>query len=609
MAETLRVLVVDDNPGDRELVRVSLAQDRHREYDLAEARSLADALDQIHAADLVLLDLHLPDAEGTEGLGELRRADFTGPVLVLSRQEDEQVARELLQAGAQDYLIKGQLSEALLTRSISHAIERHRLGELSDERRRQLERSEATFRALAHGADGLVVLVDGSVRYANPAAETLLGRSSDDLLGTQLPLSLDNGDLQEELLPRPDGTTVPVEVRLSPTEWEGQDASLASLRDISGRHELTERVRMAQALSLVGRLAGGVAHDFNNILTGMLGHLDLLSEDLESTTHAPAIAALLDGSERAARLTQRLLAFAQRQVVQPRAVDVNKVIDHLERWLSYLGGEDVQLLLRLEAGLPRIEADPLELDQILFNLVGNACDAVSNGGQVTVRTRFELRDEPWVVIEVHDDGPGIPQDIQQNLFEPFVTTKESTGGIGLGLPTVSDIVERRGGTISFESRDGEGTTFTIRLPPSSAGSTLTSDSFPPVAAEEPGARRILVVDDDQAIRQLLKAALEAAGFEVSVAPDGAEGLARGRELAGAIDLLITDVMMPGMRGDELAAQLQKAQPGLRALLISGFARDALGEDSVPGPGLAFLAKPFRTGELLRQVRGLLNAGA
>ncbi len=608
MAETLRVLVVDDSPGDRELVRVSLAQDRHRDYDLAEARSLADALDQLHAADLVLLDLHLPDAEGTEGLAALRNADFAGPVLVLSREEDEQVASELLQAGAQDYLIKGQLSEALLTRSISHALERHQLRELADERRLQLERSEATFRSLAHGADGLLVLVEGCVRYANPAAEALLGRSGGDLLGTHLPLSLDTGALQEELLPRPDGSTVPVEVRLTPTEWEGQTASLATLRDITGRRELTERVRMAQALSLVGRLAGGVAHDFNNILTGMLGHLDMLSEDLQATSHAPAIAALLDGSERAARLTQRLLAFAQRQVVQPRAVDVNKVIDHLERWLSHLGGENVQLLLRLEAGLPRVEADPLELDQILFNLVGNACDAVSDGGRVTVRTRYELQDEPWVVIEVHDDGPGIPHDIQQNLFEPFVTTKESTGGIGLGLPTVSDIVERRGGSISFESNDVAGTTFTIRLPPSSAGSTLTSDSFPPVAADEPGSRRILVVDDDQAIRQLLKAALEAAGFEVIVAPDGAEGLARGRELAGAIDLLITDVMMPGMRGDELATQLQKAQPGLRALLISGFARDALGEESVPGPGLAFLAKPFRTGELLRQVRKLLNGG-
>ena len=606
MAETLRVLVVDASSGGRELVRVTLAADHNNDYDLTEADSLAQGLQLLDRADLVLLDLELPDARGVQGLARLRAAGFEGPILVLSSRRDEAQARELLQAGAQDYLVKDPSLEGVLSHAFTFAVERQQLRRLAVDRLAQLEHREASFRSLAASADGMIVLVDGRVRYANPAAERLLGRAGVDLLGSSLALELLEGTPREQEFTRRDGTTVLAETRSTETVWEGQPGWVVNLRDISGRRELAERVRMAQALTLVGRLAGGVAHDFNNLLTGMLGHLDMLAEDLAGTAHDKSIAALIDGAERAARLTQRLLAFANRQVVQPKAVDINKVVEHLERWLTHLCGDGVNLMLRLEDGLPRVEADPLELDQILFNLVGNARDAVVSGGRVTVRTRYELADEPWVVIEVQDDGHGIPESVQQNLFEPFVTTKEASGGIGLGLPTVADIVERRGGTITFETGAEGGTTFIVRLPPSRPGSTLTSDSFPPIAAEEPEARRILVVDDDQAIRQLLKAALETAGFVVEVAPDGAEGLARGRELAGTIDLLITDVMMPGLRGDELAAKLQKAQPGLRALLISGFARDALGEDSLPGPGLAFLAKPFRTGELLRQVRLLLN---
>ncbi len=601
MAEPVRVLLVDDDLRARDAVREALSA-AFLSFDLhavGEYAAALTSLDEVEA-DVVLVSSQLRGVSAQDAVRTLVDRSDRAPVIVLCGLEEEDRATEMLQAGAQETLVKGPFTEELLGRTIKHAIERQSLIRLAEERLHRLEASEASFRAVAHGADGIAVVVGGVVQWANPAALELLGAN---LIGGSLPFEARETGSSEVTLHRDQGPLT-VEAQATPTDWEGEPALLVTVRDVTGRHELAERVRKVQALSLVGRLAGGVAHDFNNILTGMLGNLDLLEDAVSGTDAQVQLNAVIDGAEQAARLTQRLLAFGQQQVVQPRAQDVVRVIHRVERWLRHLCTTAIELRLELLDGLPAVEADPVELEQILFNLVGNARDAIPDEGTITVGVRLEhIDDIECVALTVADNGTGIAADVRDQLFEPFVTTKEDTGGVGLGLPTVADIVERRGGRIDFESKPGIGTTFTVWLPTLGQDGE-TSDLGMPTAADR--GEVVLIVDDDQAIRQLLRAALVTSGYTVETAPDGAEGLRLARKLGERLDLLVTDVMMPGMRGDDLAATLQSEQPGLKALLISGFAQTALNEGRELSESTDFLGKPFRTGDLLRRVRGLLN---
>ena len=601
MVDHVRVLLVDDDLNTRDAVRDALSAtlssfDLHAVGDLELGLRALDS----SAMDVVLVSSSLTDVDGPTAVQALLERSNRAPVIVLCSLDDEHRAPELLQAGAQDTLTKGPFTEELLGRAIKHAMERQALIRLAEGRLHRLEASEASFRAVAHGADGIAVVVGGLVQWANPAALELLGAN---LLGAALPFEVRETGTSESTLHRDHGPLT-IEAQAAPTDWDGEPAVLVTVRDVTGRHELAERVRKVQALSLVGRLAGGVAHDFNNILTGMLGNLDLLEDAVSGTEAQAQLKAVIEGAEQAARLTQRLLAFGQQQTVQPRAQDVGRVIKRVERWLRHLCSTDIQLRFALAEGLPPVEADPVELEQILFNLVGNARDAIDGEGVITIRTGLERVDGiDCVVLSVADDGAGIPEAVRGQLFEPFVTTKEGSGGVGLGLPTVADIIERRGGRIDFASETDRGTTFTIWLPALGEEGEASDVGLTPAADE---GEIVLIVDDDQAIRQLLKAALAASGYVVEVAPDGAEGLRRARELGDRLDLLVTDVMMPGMRGDELAETLQSEQPGLKALLISGFAQSALNEGRALSESTDFLGKPFRTGDLLRRVRGLLD---
>ncbi len=601
LARHIRVLLVEDDLAAADGVQEALES----VLPTSELRCVPDANEALAAVDETLFDVVLLSsrAGGVDGVDSMRTLIDGGvraPIIVLCAPDEEDRTEEMLHAGAQDAMTRGPFAEELLGRTIRHAIERQGLIRLAEERLRSLEASEASFRALAQGADGIAVVVDGRVQWANPAARSLLGAN---VVGSPLPLEIEAGGTAEVSLHRDLGPLT-VEARATESTWDEEPALLVTLRDVTGRHELAERVRKVQALSLVGRLAGGVAHDFNNILTGMLGNLDMLLEEASDPRAQGQLKAVIEGAEQATRLTQRLLAFGHQQLVQPRPQDVSRVVRRVERWLRHLCGADVELRLALNESLPTTEADPVELEQILFNLVGNARDAIDGPGTITVGTRLERVDGiDCVVLSVQDTGSGIPESMQSQLFEPFATTKEASGGVGLGLPTVADIVERRGGRIDFDTDPDQGTTFTIWLPATSDPGEISQQGLTEPTLE---GEVVLVVDDDQAIRQLLRAALEAAGYTVETAPDGAEGLRRARALGDRLDLLVTDVMMPGMRGDELASTLQDEMPGLRALLISGFAQNALNDGRELGETTGFLGKPFRTGDLLRQIRALLD---
>jgi two-component system, cell cycle sensor histidine kinase and response regulator CckA len=351
--------------------------------------------------------------------------------------------------------------------------------------------------------------------------------------------------------------------------------------------ETSEQLRQAQKMESIGRLAGGVAHDFNNLLLVINGYSEFLSSSLVDERQRHFAAEIRSAGERAAGLTQQLLAFSRRQVLQPRVVDLNESIRDLHGMLRSLIGEGIRVELSLDGDLRAIEADPGQVGQVLLNLAVNARDAMAGSGTLEIST-FNAGDE--VVLEVADTGTGMDESTRSRIFEPFFTTKDVGQGTGLGLSTVYGVVTQSGGTIDVRSAPGEGTTFSIRLPATDRVEAVEPDVD---VAGTPAAERILVVDDEQIVRDLLAHTLRRQGYDVEVAA----GARDARALEGPWDLLLTDVVMPEMDGVELARHVDAR----RVLFMSGYDQRALAESAG-----AFLQKPFSGDELARSIRALLD---
>ena len=387
-------------------------------------------------------------------------------------------------------------------------------------------------------------------------------------------------------------------------------------REITERKRLEEELRQSQKMEAIGRLAGGIAHDFNNLLTVVQGHLQLLLERLTpGNPLRPDLEEIDRAASRASSLTRQLLAFSRRQILQPRRVDLVAVVGEMEKLLRRLIGEDVRLETRAQSPSAPVDADPSQLEQILLNLAVNARDAMPYGGtfrietgSVAVRPGDEEGVPPgdYIALTVADTGVGMTEETKQHIFEPFFTTKEQGKGTGLGLSMVYGIVKQSGGEISIDSAPGQGTTFRILLPRSRTADGEAEPPAPAVtpAAPAPTASRILLVEDDEAVRSLVRRSLERMGMTVLTAPDGDSALQIAREI-GEIDLLLTDITMPGMDGRELVRRLRAADPSIRALLMSGYARgEALRDGGDPAAG--FLQKPFTPTELAHAVSAALQ---
>jgi two-component system, cell cycle sensor histidine kinase and response regulator CckA len=351
--------------------------------------------------------------------------------------------------------------------------------------------------------------------------------------------------------------------------------------------ETSEQLRQAQKMESIGRLAGGVAHDFNNLLLVINGYSEFLSSSLVDERQRHFAAEIRSAGERAAGLTQQLLAFSRRQVLQPRVVDLNESIRDLHGMLRSLIGEGIRVELSLDGDLRAIEADPGQVGQVLLNLAVNARDAMAGSGTLEIST-FNAGDE--VVLEVADTGTGMDESTRSRIFEPFFTTKDVGQGTGLGLSTVYGVVTQSGGTIDVRSAPGEGATFSIRLPATDRVEAVEPDVD---VAGTTAAERILVVDDEQIVRDLLAHTLRRQGYDVEVAA----GARDARALEGPWDLLLTDVVMPEMDGVELARHVDAR----RVLFMSGYDQRALAESAG-----AFLQKPFSGDELARSIRALLD---
>lgn len=484
-----------------------------------------------------------------------------------------------------------------------------------------LRRAEETFEQLFQLVpDGVIVsrAGDGVVLEVNDAycwlvqltREQVIGKAIGELgVWTDLverEVALDrlqrDGEVKEFpfRLRRQDGASWEAVLSARIVILDGQVCHLAVVRDVHERVRLEKRLAQGQRLEAVGRLAGGVAHDFNNLITGMRGYADLLLDDLPlDHPHRADLHEIQRASSRAADLTRQLLTFARRQVATPRLLDLNRVVRDAEPLLRKLLGRSVELDINLAPGEVPVVVDPAQFEQVLTNLATNARDAMAGGGRVLVRTAIEADS---ATLSVTDHGVGIPADALPHLFEPFYTTKPDGKGTGLGLATVYGIVEQSEGRIEVDSMVGIGTTMRILLPLSADRPGQEDGSSLPVPISA-GTETVLVVDDEIQIRDLCSRLLGRLGYTTYTAQDGQAALAV-LEAHPGIALVVSDMVMPGMGGAELAGKLRELHPGIALILMSGFSAEP---DSHQVEGASFLPKPFTVGELAMAVRRALDA--
>ena len=391
--------------------------------------------------------------------------------------------------------------------------------------------------------------------------------------------------------------------------------------DVTKRKLLEEQLLQSQKMEAVGLLAGGVAHDFNNALSVITGYSGLLQMQLPTddplVRYAEEIA---KAAHRAAGLTRQLLAFSRKQVIQPVILDLNSLIVEMEKMLRRLIGENIEIFITRDASLARVKADASQMEQILMNLAVNARDAMLQGGKVTIRTanadldetyslqHFHFKPGRYVILSFSDTGCGMDKETMAHIFEPFFTTKEPGKGTGLGLSTVYGIVKQNGGYISAHSEPGQGTTFKIYLP-QAAGMVGSAPALATAEILPRGSETILLVEDEEALRTLARNCLESQGYCVLEAADGNAAIATAEKHSGPIELLLTDVIMPGMNGRHLADRLTELRPAIKVLYLSGYASDLIAQYGVLDPGILLLEKPFTLRALLIKVQQALGTSA
>ncbi|WP_433376329.1 ATP-binding protein [Actinoplanes sp. CA-142083] len=500
-----------------------------------------------------------------------------------------------------------------------------------------MEWSEELAGGLLQAAPDAILVMegDGRIVLVNDRAEELYGWRRDELLGTHIEAlvtddarmmpserrkRLDEGragpvGAVTTTIRRRDGKEIPVESSVSIVDTPQGRLAVCVIRDLSERARAEQEkarlraeanVHRSQRLESLGQLAGGIAHDFNNMLGVIVNYANFVIEEAESPSpDLKAIAAdagqVVRAGQRGTDLTHQLLAFARREVVRPQVLDLNAVISSVEEMLRRSLGEHISLLVRASPGLPAVVCDPGQIEQLLVCLAVNARDAMPGGGDLVIDTS---RHGDQVRLRVSDSGQGMPVDVMERAFEPFFTTKGSGGGSGLGLATVYGIVTQAGGEVSLASSVGLGTTVTVLLPASSDKSDLS-----PVLDKSPArgsGETLLVVEDEVALREVAGRILSGAGYRVLAASCGTAALELAEGHDGPIDLLLSDVIMPGMLGKELAERLTGVRPATRVLYMSGYAQPVLHSQGTLDPGVALLEKPFTADDLLAAVRDRLD---
>jgi len=641
----VRVLLVDDDEDDFIITRDLISQigDRRYQLDWVDNYEAALAAIQRREHDICLLDYRLGGHTGLELLAEAKFFIVRLPMILLTGQDDHEIDLKAMKAGAADYLVKGQLTADKLERAIRYAIESKRAGE-SLRRERDL-----ISRIMETSPVGIVVAdQSGKITFANHRAEEVLGLNKNavenktysvldwnvtdpeghpaSIQPPPLKRLLDAGQPVQDVchaLNLSGDRRVLLSTNATPLfDDAGKiDGMVVTVEDITERLALEAQLRQSQKMESVGQLAAGVAHDINNILTIIQGHTGLLLNvtppDTDATKSLKQIAA---ASERAAGFIRHLLMFSRKQVFQTKILDLNATLHNLENMLPRMLGEQIVLETCYRPNLSHVSADAGMVEQIVMNLAVNARDAMPKGGRLFIETcdvevpvaltrqNSEAHAGAFVCLTVRDTGCGIEQKFLPRIFEPFFTTKEVGKGTGLGLATVYGIVKQHQGWIEVESELGVGTAFKIFLPATGEKAGDTPAIFAPQSETVIGGREtILVVEDEPGLLALVRSVLECYQYRVLTAASGGEALHLWGEHQGQIDLLLTDMIMPGgMTGGELAAELKKRKPGLNVIFTSGYSAELSGKD-VAQNSTNFLPKPYQPHQVARMIRKIFDA--
>ena len=585
-------------------------------------------------ADAVLMHVSGADIKSIENLATFRVQNDSRPVVVVVSETDEQLGKQAMTLGAAEYLVKETLSGELLRKTLRFVIE--------------LKRAKAVARLLECRFDDLLenstdilftVDLEGRVTSLNKAAEQVMGWPRSEALQKNIKhlvapehaglcSRMMERILREESLPhfevamlRNDGRRVFLEASVRVIRADGRQEGIQGIaRDVTERRNLENQLRQVQKLEAIGRLSGGLAHDFNNMLCVIGGHTEILSERIELTDVAiRSLAQIKKATESAAALTRQLLAFSRKQVFHPRTLNLNAIVLETEKLLERLIGEHIEFFTSLDPTLGHVHVDPVQIEQVLVNLALNARDAMAHGGKLTIQTSNVSFQEnqgskssiipsgKYVLLAVTDTGCGMDEETQSRLFEPFYTTKELGKGTGLGLATVYGIVKQSGGFVWVYSELGTGTTFKIYLP------LVEGMAEPRVPSKTEGievfrgTETILLVEDAEPLRGLAREFLQRAGYKVLEAAKGSDALQIARDFGGPIHLLLTDVVMPGIGGKDLADKLASLRPEMKVLFMSGYPNDAITQAGALVSGATLLEKPFSRELLCSKVRHVLSA--
>ena len=609
----LRIHLIEDTPEDVRLLRDAFTEVLQIPFTFTDCPRLADGLAHLsrQSFDLVLLDLQLPDSKGIDTLVKVRAQAPQVPIVVLTAADDDKLALQALQHGAQDYLVKAyvQVYRGLLGRSMRYAIERKHAEEALRSAYAQTERLLTALPSILIGVNA-----QGVITHWNAVAESTFGMPVAQVMNRPLAkcgLQWDPKQILAYLLnpgsrettsrlddvpfKRTDGTHGLLGITIVPMRGEGEDGFLICGADVTERQRaeeerlrLQEELSQAQKMEVIGRFAGGIAHDFNNFLQVILGFAWLIRARYQErdTALLSDLQEIVHAAESASGMVRQLLAFSRRQPMQPKHFDINHTIRGMERLLQQLIGDGVQLALKL-AGEPLVvKLDPTGLEQILMNLCANARDSMQRKGTLTIRTSVVMLDaafrenRPWCIKEgehvqlsIQDTGVGMAPAVAAHIFEPFYTTKKLGRGTGLGLAVVYGLVQQHEGLIHVETAPGQGTTFQLYF----ALEHVAPDAEPTIPTPEPqaaapvrhqknGKPRVLVVDDDPPIRVMCERMLSDR-YDVLAVPSGNKALELLRE--EPYDLLLTDLMMPEMDGFELMDHVSRLSPSLKVLAMTG----------------------------------------
>ncbi len=645
----LQVLLVEDDEDDAVLLARKLRRDglQVEMTRVDSAKTMRGALER-QPWDVILSDFTIPRFSGLAAFELLKGTGLDIPFIFVSGTVGEETAVKAMKLGASDYFIKGNL--ARLAPAIEREVRERDSRAARARAEQELRQAEARYGELFEAAPFPMFVVDSeSLGFlaANDEAVSHYGYSRRELatLGAaDLRVPQDGAGGQERPSDPPrspdpfasdgrvavshrkkDGTVIRVEEKSHTIQFAGRAARLVAVTDVTERlraqealEAKEEQLRQSQKMEAVGRLAGGVAHDFNNMLSVILSYAEMAASKLHPDDECVGhLREIRSAGKRAAELTKQLLLFSRQQVLERQVLDLNALVAGTEKLCGRILGEDVELVCRPADAPARIRANPGHIEQVLINLVVNARDAMPTGGKLTIQTSNVVLAAPparcalpvpagsYVLVTVTDTGSGIDRATQARIFEPFFTTKERGKGTGLGLSTVFGIVQQSGGTIAVQSEVGKGTSFRVYFPRVDAAVDARSVTAPPPTLR--GTETILVVEDEDRVRIVVRSILRRSGYEVLEASSSEEAL-RLCAQHPEIHMLLSDIVMPRMGGPELSRRIGKDKPNMRVLFMSGYTDDSLAGYALDARE-AFLQKPFTPGSLTRKVREVLDSGS